>query len=376
MVLDSRSVTLVAPLIGEEEIHAVERVMRSGQLAQGPEVAAFEREFANVAGVAHAVAVNSGTAAIHAALEALGIGDGDEILTTPFTFAATATPILMQRALPRFVDIDARTFNLDVAAALAAASPATKGFIGVDLFGLPFDTAGIEALSARGIPVVEDACQAIGAARDGVAAGARGAAGAFSLYATKNLMTGEGGMLTTNDAAIAASARRFRQHGMSERYEYVSLGYNYRMTDLLAAIGRVQLGRLETIAAGRSANAAFYDRELAGVAGIVTPFVPAGVRHAYHQYSILIDGEATKNGADRNAVRAALSRDGVASGIYYPTTLPSNRLFAAYGHGPGDFPVAERVARQVLALPIHPQLTSEDLAYVVQRLRAAVGETE
>jgi dTDP-4-amino-4,6-dideoxygalactose transaminase len=376
MVLDSRSVSLVAPLIGEAEIRAVERVMRSGQLAQGPEVAAFEREFASVAGVAHAVAVNSGTAAIHAALEALGIGDGDEVLTTPFTFAATATPILMQRALPRFVDIDARTFNLDVAAALGAASSATKGFIGVDLFGLPFDTAGIGALSARGIPVVEDACQAIGAARDGVAAGARGAAAAFSLYATKNLMTGEGGMLTTNDAAIAAAARRFRQHGMSERYEYISLGYNYRMTDLLAAIGRVQLGRLETIAAGRSSNAAFYDRELAGVAGIVTPFVPAGVRHAYHQYSILIDGEATKNGADRNAVRAALSRDGVASGIYYPTTLPSNRLFAAYGHGPGDFPVAERVARQVLALPIHPQLTSEDLTYAVQRLRAAVGETE
>jgi dTDP-4-amino-4,6-dideoxygalactose transaminase len=350
--------------------------MRSGQLAQGPEVAAFEREFASVAGVAHAVAVNSGTAAIHAALEALGIGEGDEVLTTPFTFAATATPILMQRAVPRFVDIDARTFNLDVAAALAAVSSQTKGFIGVDLFGLPFDTAGIEALSSRGIPVVEDACQAIGAARDGVAAGARGAAGAFSLYATKNLMTGEGGMLTTNDAAIAAAARRFRQHGMSERYEYVSLGYNYRMTDLLAAIGRVQLGRLEQIAAGRTANAAFYDRELAGVAGIVTPFVPAGVRHAYHQYSILIDGESTKNGADRNAVRAALSRDGVASGIYYPTTLPSNRLFAAYGHGPADFPVAERVARQILALPIHPQLTSEDLAYVVQRLRAAVGETE
>jgi dTDP-4-amino-4,6-dideoxygalactose transaminase len=376
MVLDSRSVSLVSPLIGEAEIRAVERVMRSGQLAQGPEVAAFEREFAGAVGAAHAVAVNSGTAAIHAALEALGIGEGDEVLTTPFTFAATATPVLMQRARPRFVDIDARTFNLDVAGALAAASSATKAFIGVDLFGLPFDLAGHETLAARGIALVEDACQAIGAARDGATAGARGPATAFSLYATKNLMTGEGGMLTTEVAEIAAAARRFRQHGMSEQYEYVSLGYNYRMTDLLAAIGRVQLGRLSDITEGRRSNAAFYDRELAGVAGLTTPFVPAGARHAYHQYSILIDGELTKNGADRNAVRAALSREGVASGIYYPSTLPSNRLFASFGHGPGDFPVAERVAKQILALPIHPQLTAEDLTYVVERLRAAVGETQ
>jgi dTDP-4-amino-4,6-dideoxygalactose transaminase len=376
MLLDSRSVSLVAPLIGDAEFRAVERVLRSGQLAQGPEVAAFEREFAGAVGVSHAIAVNSGTAAIHAALEALGVGEGDEVLTTPFTFAATATPVLMQRARPRFVDIDPRTFNLDVVGAVAAAGPATKAFIGVDLFGLPFDLTGLEALAARGIAVVEDACQAIGAVRGGIHAGARGAAAAFSLYATKNLMTGEGGMLTTNDPAIAAAARRFRQHGMGERYEYVSLGYNYRMTDLMAAIGRVQLGRLEEITDRRGANAAFYDRELGGVAGIVTPFVPAGVRHAYHQYSILIDAERTKNGAGRDAVRTALARDGVASGIYYPTTLPSNRLFAAFGHGPGDFPVAERVATQILALPIHPRLTAEDLTYVVQRLRAAVGETE
>ncbi len=377
MILDSRrSVSLVAPLVGDREIRAVERVMRSGQLAQGPEVAAFEREFAAAVGTAHAVAVNSGTAAIHAALEALGIGDGDEVLTTPFTFAATATPVLMQRARPRFVDIDPRTFNLDAERAAAAAGASTKAFIGVDLFGLPFDASGLGALASRGVAVVEDACQAIGASREGVFAGARGVAAAFSLYATKNLMTGEGGMLTTDDAAVAASARRFRQHGMSEQYEYVSLGYNYRMTDLMAAIGREQLGRLHHVTEARRANAAFYDRELAGVAGLTTPFVPAGVEHAYHQYTILIDGNLTKNGADRGAVRAALARDGIASGIYYPTTLPSNRLFAQFGHGPGDFPVAERVTQQVLALPIHPKLTSEDLSYVGRRLRAAVGETE
>lgn len=366
-------VPLVTPHVGEEEIVAVTNVMRSGQLAQGPEVAAFEREFAHALGVSHAVAMNSGTAANHAALEALGIGEGDDVLVTPFTFAATATPILMQHAIPRFVDVDPRTFNLDPAAVAREATSKTRAAVVVDLFGLPTDPVGYASVRERGIKIVEDACQAIGAKRANRSAGSFGDAASFSFYATKNLMTGEGGMLTTDDAAIAESARRFRHHGQGARYEYLSLGYNYRMTDVSAAIGRVQLSRLESITRARQANAAFYDEHLGDVPGVTIPFVPAGVEHAYHQYSLLIDAGETRNGADRDAVRAALAERQIGSGVYYPTPLHLHPLFAAYGYGPGDFPISERLAKQIVALPIGPSLDRDQLDAVVHGIRAAVG---
>jgi len=373
MVEVSITVPLVAPLIGEAEIAAVTAVLRSGQLAGGPEVAAFEDEFAKALGVAHAVAVNSGTAANHAALEAFGIGDGDEVLTTPFTFAATITPALMQRAVPRFADIDPLTFNLDAAAALRACGSQTKAVVLVDLFGLPVDLQGMAELRARKVRVLDDACQAIGASRGGYNAGTAGEAGSFSFYATKNLMTGEGGMLVTGDAAVAASARRFRHHGQGARYEYVSLGYNYRMTDVAAAVGRVQLSRLDEIGRARRDNAAFYDGALGGVAGVTTPHVPAGVVHAYHQYSVLVDPASTANGAGRDEVRAYLAERNIATGVYYPTPLHLHPLFARFGYGPGDFPVAERVARQILALPVHPRLDRAQLEWTAKGLREAVG---
>ena len=372
MIAAPLRVPLVQTLIGQTEVEAVSRVLRSGHLAQGPEVATFEREFAEMAGAAHAVAVNSGTAAIHAALAALNVGPGDEVITTPFTFAASATPILMLGARPRLVDIDARTFNLDAARVAEAATERTKAAVLVDLFGLPFDRTGVEELAARGIWVVEDACQAVGAVRSGRSAGTLGAVGTFSFYATKNIMTGEGGMLTTDNEEIAAAARRFRHHGQGERYEYVSLGYNYRMTDVAAAIGRVQLGRLAQISIKRRAVAVRYDAAFAELDGLQTPYVPEGVEHVYHQYTLRIDGARTRSGRGRDAVRAFLAERSVESGIYYPTPLHANRLFADCAK-PGELPEAERASREVLALPIFPALGDAQVEAVIAAVRGAVG---
>jgi perosamine synthetase len=373
-MMTTMKVPLVRTLLGEPEIDAVVAVLRSGQLAAGPQVAAFEEAFAQAIGSRYAVAVNSGTAALHCALEAAGVGPGDEVVTTPFTFAATATPILMQRGRPVFVDVDERTFNADIAALSRAVTPHTKAVVAVDLFGLPIDPCGGDTLRDRSIAIVEDACQAVGARRDGVAAGALGDSGCFSFYATKNIMTGEGGMLVTDDERIAKSARRFRQHGQGERYEYLSLGYNYRMTDLAAAIGRAQLARLVEIQTARRRNAARYDRLLSNVAGITTPVVPAGVEHAYHQYSILVDGSQTPNGLDRDGLRTTLRERGIGTGVYYPTPLHRNPLFAGLGYTEGDFPVAERLAQRVLALPIHPLLTAEDIDVVAAAIAEALHE--
>lgn len=364
-------IKLAVPNLGEEEIAAVIDVLRSGQLAQGAVVAAFESEFAKLLAVRHVVAVNSGTAAVHCALKAVGVGEGDEVLTTPFTFAATASTVLMQRGKVRFVDIDPRTYNVDLECYAAAATPATKAVIAVDLFGLPYDSAGADALRSRGIAIVEDACQAIGAERDGKPVGAQCDAAAFSFYATKNVVMGEGGALATNDDAIAASARRFRQHGQVGD-EFAELGYNYRLTEVLAAIGRAQLRRLNAITQARRANAAFYDEQLAGVPGVTLPYAPENVIHAYHHYAVLIDKAATPNRRGRDEVRSALSERGVGSGVYYRKPLHLQPLFG----GPqrvGEFPVAERIAAQVLSLPVHPHLSQADRARVVSAFKSAIG---
>lgn len=372
MVLTGVPVPLAAPTLGDEEVEAVTRVLRSGRLAQGPEVAAFEEALCATIGAPYAVAVNSGTAAVHAALAALGVGDGDEVVTTPFTFAATATPVLMLRANVRFADVDPATYLLDPASAQAKLTSRTRAVIAVDLFGQTYDRR-IDALRGRGVAIVEDAAQAIGASRDGIPAGHLGDVATFSFYATKNLTTGEGGAVMATDPGLAQCVRAFRQHGMVGESEPLSLGYNYRMTEMCAALGRVQLSRLAWVTESRRRNAARLDEALGGVPGLITPHVAPGARHAYHHYSILVDERATANGADRDRVAAALSARGIGCGVYYRTPLHLQPVFRGAGYGPGDFPIAERIARQVLSLPVRPALTVSQLDAVITAVREALG---
>lgn len=330
-------------------------------LAQGPEVAAFEAEFSAVAGGVECVAVNSGTAALHLGLLAAGVGNGDEVIVPSFTFAATANAVALTGATPVFADIDPDSFCLDPAAAEAAISPRTAGIMPVHLYGHPAAMAAIQAIADRhGLALFEDAAQAHAATSGGRPVGSFGRFGAFSFYPTKNMTSGEGGMVTTADAELARKVRLLRNQGMEARYHNEIIGFNARMTDLHAAIGRVQLTKLAGWTAARQANAAFLNEHLRGV---LVPPVASGVTHVYHQYTVRVpDG-----GRDRLA--AALADAGVGSGVYYP--VPTHRL-PSFGLQL-DLPQTERAAREVLSLPVHPRLTPADLERIVDAVNAAVG---
>ena len=249
-------INIAAPVIDSEERRAVDEVIESGMLAQGPKVAELEKNWAEYCGVKHALAVNSGTAAIHCALYAAGVKEGDEVITTPYSFIATINPILMLGARPVLVDIDEETFNIDVSKIEAAITEKTKAIVPVDLYGQPCDWAELQEIAKKhDLKIIEDACQAIGAEYKGIKAGALGDFGCFSLYATKNIMCGEGGIVTTNSDEASAAIRSFRQHGMVAPYEYADLGYNYRMSDLHGAIAVEQLRKVDRFTAQRQRNA-------------------------------------------------------------------------------------------------------------------------
>lgn len=349
-------IAISKPYIGEEEKNAVLEVLNSGHLAQGPRTAQFETLFAQRCGVKHAIAVNSGTAALHVALLAHDIGPGDEVITTPFTFMATANTILLTGATPVFVDIEPETFNLDPARIEEAITPRTKAIVPVHLYGHMSDMTAIEAIAARhGLHIIEDACQAFLATCHGRPAGSIGT-GAFSFYATKNLMTGEGGMITTNDDEISRKCQLLRSHGMSQRYHHDTLGFNYRMMDLQAAIGLAQLERIDAFTEKRRANAAFLN---AHIESVITPCEKPGYRHVWHQYTVRIN-----SGRSRDECMKQLNDAGIGTGIYYPVPAhkqPSIQGLAVAKH----LPVAEKMAQEVLSLPIHPQLSEDDLAFIV-----------
>jgi perosamine synthetase len=360
-------ISIAAPIVEGEEIDAVNGVLRSGMLAQGPKVAEFEEAFAQYCGSKYALAVNSGTAAIHAALFAAGVGPGDEVLTTPFSFVATVNPIIMVGAKPVLVDIDPVTFNIDPTKIKEKVTPATKAIIPVHLYGQPCDQGSIdEVAKSHNLVVIEDACQAVGAMYGSKKAGNLGSMGCFSLYATKNIMCGEGGVVTTNDEKYAQAIRRFRQHGMSGPYQYEHIGYNYRLSDLHAAIAVEQLKKVDNFNALRQKNAKLLDEGLAGIEGIELPLLANGRTHVYHQYTIRLKDNFS---VGRQNFIDMLRDKGIGAGVYYPKALHSIPHIAAYGYKEGDFPVAEQAAREVVSLPVHPKVGEADVAHIVESIK-------
>ncbi|WP_426183989.1 DegT/DnrJ/EryC1/StrS family aminotransferase [Microbacterium sp. TWP3-1-2b2] len=353
------------PIIGDEEREAVDRVLRSGMVAQGPEVATFEKEFSEhfVPG-RPSVAVNSGTAGLHLGLLAAGVGPGDEVIVPSFTFAATGNSVALTGGTPVFVDIEPDTFSLDPEAVAAAITPKTKGILPVHLYGHPARMRELEALAAaRGIALYEDAAQAHGAALDGRPVGSFGDFAMFSLYPTKNMTSGEGGMVTTATDELARVVKLLRNQGMERQYENEIVGFNARMTDIHAAIGRVQLTKVDAWTKTRQDNAAFLDANLHGV---VVPPVAEGAVHVYHQYTVRVL-------EDRDGfVKALKDEHNVGAGVYYP--IPNHRLPSLAAYAPGlNLPETERAAREVVSLPVHPSLSQDDLARIVAAVNAVAG---
>ncbi len=358
-------IPVARPLVGEEEVEAVARVMRSGMLAQGSVVTGFESGFAEYCGARHAVGVNSGTAALHAALLAAGIGSGDSVIVPAFTFFATASSVSMCGATPLFADVDPATFNIDPESIAALVRPDTRAIVGVHLFGQPFDVGAVRDLcDDHDLTLIEDAAQAHGAEYHGRRAGSLADIGCFSFYPTKNMTTGEGGMVTTDDDALAERVRLLINHGQSRKYLHSVVGYNYRMTNIAAAIGLVQLDRLEGFNERRTRNARYLDHHLTGT-GLVTPHVAPGVRHVYHQYVVKIPAGYPLT---RDAFMSALADWGIGTAVHYP--IPVNRQ-PVYRSASGDVvcPVSDDLAASVVSLPVHPSVTDDELAYICDVIR-------
>jgi perosamine synthetase len=362
---------IASPEIGPEEIAAVNNVLKSGMLAQGPKVAELEEAFATYCGTKYAAAVNSGTAALHAALYAAGVREGDEVITTPFSFIATINPILFLGAKPILVDIDPVTFNIDVSKIEQVITEKTKVIMPVHLYGQPCNMDEIEAIAKKHkLLIIEDACQAIGASYANKKAGNLGDLGCFSLYATKNIMSGEGGMITTNDETLIQTIKQFRQHGMISSYEYADIGYNYRLTDLQAAIATEQLKKTDMFNEARRRNAEIFDKGLRGIKGITLPKVADKRTHAYHQYTMRI---STGFVLERESLMAKLKEHEVGSGIYYHKPLHTYPHIQKLGYKAGDFPEAEKAAAEVLSLPVHPKVTQSDAARIAALIRELAG---
>jgi dTDP-4-amino-4,6-dideoxygalactose transaminase len=360
-------IPLVHPIVGAEEKKVLNGIIDSRILASGAYVTEFEKRCAARFGTKYAVAVSSGTTALHAALLACGIKPGDKVLTTPFSFIATANSILFCGAKPLFADIDPRTFNLDPAAAEAVLrrEKNVKAVIVVHLYGMPADMDAFMKLKRKyGFILIEDCAQAHGATFRGKTIGSFGDASAFSYYATKNVMCGEGGAVQTNNARIDRLARQIINHGRAGHSTHTILGYNFRLTNLAAGVGVVQLGKLDEWNAARVRNAAFLNAAFTGLPRLQTPFTPPHASPVYHQYTIRVPA------GRRTAFMAHLKNKGVGSGVYYPYAIYRQPLYRDLGYRAGLCPEAEKASREVVSLPVHPALTVKDRETVAAAVRS------
>jgi perosamine synthetase len=369
----TEEIPLAKPVLGDAEERAVLDVLRSGQLSLGPRVPAFEQAFAARVGAPHASAVSSGTAGLHLALRAVGVGEGDEVVTSPFSFVASANAAIYERARPVFADIDPVTLNLDPAAAAAAITDRTTALLPVHIFGYPAD---VTALEGHGLPIVEDACEALGAVHgDGVAVGGRGHPAAFGFYANKQLTTGEGGMLTLGSEAHKVTIDSERNQGRAPDMGWLDhdrLGFNYRLSDIACAIGLAQLERLEGMLADRARVAGWYRHALAGLAserGLALPCEDAGGdRRGWFVFVVQLP-----RGVDRDRTIRALREHGVQSKPYLPAIHLMSFYRERFGHRRGEFPVTEDVADRSVALPFFPALSEAQVARVAEALEHVLG---
>ena len=367
-------IPLARPVIGEPEESAVLAVLRSGHLSLGPRLAEFEEVFARRLGAPHASAVSSGTAGLHLALRAVGVADGDEVITSPFSFVASANAAIYERARPVFADIDPVTLNLDPAAAAAAVTERTRAILPVHIFGYPADLPAFEDLaSRRSLAIVEDACEALGARHaDGAAVGARGHPAVFGFYANKQITTGEGGIITLGDAAMKERIDSERNQGRAPDMGWLDhdrLGFNYRLSDIACAIGIAQLARLDDMLAGRSRVAGLYREALAGTTELTLPCADrGGDQRGWFVFVVQLP-----SGIDRDGTVRALGEVGIQSKPYLPAIHLMSFYRERFGHREGEFPVCENVAARSLALPFYPEMSEGEVERVCEQLMRIVS---
>lgn len=357
-----RTIPIAKPVLGREEEEAIRKVLQSGMLVQAKTVKSFEKAFADYIGVEHGVAVTNGTLALDTIMKALKIGPGDEVIIPAFSFVATGNCVLFQRAKPVFADIDQRSFNIDPSDVNEKITAKTKAIIAVHLYGQPAKMEELKDIAQdHDLFLVEDAAQAHGAEYKGRKAGGLGEVGCFSFYATKNMTTGEGGIIMTNNDELARKARLLRNHGQTEKYHHTILGYNYRMTELSAAIGLVQLKKLDRINEKRIRNAKMLNKGIKKIHGLTPPYVEEHVKHVFYQYVVRVEEDYP---LERNKLANHLEKMGIGTAVHYPMPIYRQPLYHELGYDKTICPITEESCKRVLSLPVHPSVSDEDIQYI------------